>query len=122
MWRHFCYVFLPIGNFFHHVRAFFARFFFLWWALFTMWGHFCYFFLYVIGLFCLYRRAFFVLIGSLFGLANPPYENFYGRLCLPPCGRPCSFIRAPMPPPPARHQCKRIAYAFYMYLLVSIIR
>ena len=121
MWRPFCYVFLPIGNLFHHVRAFSATFFFLWWAFFTMWGHFCYFFLYVVGLFCLYREPF-CPYREPFWACQPSLRKFL-RAPMPP---PVQTLMLPMPPLPppiaARHPCKRIAYAFYMYLLVSIIR
>ena len=107
MWKPFCYVFLPIGNLFHHVRAFFATFFFLWWAFFTVWGHFCYFFLYVVGLFCLYkfigepfcpyREPFWACQSSLRKFLRAPMPPPVRTLMLPPSGRPCH---------PSPHSCE----------------
>ena len=89
MWKPFCYVFLPLGGLFHHVRAFFATFFFLWWAFFTMWGHFRYFLLYVVGLFYPYREPFWA--------CQPSLRKFLRAPMPPPCGRPCSPHATPPP-------------------------
>ena len=126
MWRPFCYVFLPIGNLFHHVRDFFATFF-LMVGLFYRVGAFLLlfslcggpFFVFIGEPFCPYREPFWAWHATL------PTEIFAGAYASPPCGRSCSphpGAHATPPPIAARHPCKRIAYAFYMYLLVSIIR
>ena len=129
---------------FHYVEAFLLRFSPHWEPFSPCEGLFCNVF-FMVGLF--YRVGAFLLLFSLCGgpffvfIGEPfcpyrepfwawhatlPTEIFAGAYASPPCGRSCSphpgAHATPPPPIAARHPCKRIAYAFYMYLLVSIIR
>ena len=106
MWRPFCYVFLPIGNLFHHVRAFSATFFFyggpflpcggIFVTFFSMWWAF---FVFIGEPFCPYREPFWACQPSLRKFLRAPMPPPVQTLMLPPSGRPCH----PFPPP---HSCE----------------